>query len=62
MVISKKLYPMIPCLELSGFEGARVNYAEHIFRRSNTDFPAIIFKSETSEVQEITWEELEKEK
>jgi len=40
------------------FEGATINYSEHIFKQENTDYPAIIFKSEKSDIQEISWEEL----
>ena len=42
------------------FEGTRVNYAEHIFRNKNKDFPAIIFQSEHIPLKEISWDELEK--
>ncbi len=40
------------------FQGATINYAEHIFKKENIDCPAIIFKSEISDIQEISWEEL----
>lgn len=40
------------------FEGASLNYAEHIFRNETENHPAIIYKSETSKVQEISWKEL----
>ncbi len=40
------------------FEGASLNYAEHIFRNETEDHPAIIYKSETSPVQEMSWKEL----
>jgi acetoacetyl-CoA synthetase len=40
------------------FEGATLNYAEHIFSARNTQHPAIIFKSEKVENVEISWEEL----
>ncbi|MCZ6899607.1 MAG: acetoacetate--CoA ligase [Bacteroidetes bacterium] len=40
------------------FQGATINYAEHIFKKENTDCPAIIFKSEISDIQEISWAEL----
>jgi len=40
------------------FLGATINYAEHIFKKENTDCPAIIFKSEISDIQEISWAEL----
>lgn len=41
------------------FINARINYTEHIFRNSNTDFPAIISKSETRATTELSWNELE---
>ena len=37
------------------FEGARLNYAEHIFRNRSYENPAIIFGSETSSLVEISW-------
>lgn len=40
------------------FEGSTLNYAEHIFRNQNSDFPAIVFKSETNDLTEISWDEL----
>jgi acetoacetyl-CoA synthetase len=40
------------------FNGARLNYAEHIFRQETDKRPAIIFKSEHSSVQTISWAEL----
>lgn len=42
------------------FEGSKLNYAEHIFRNKNKDYPAILFKSEKKEIKEISWEELER--
>jgi len=42
------------------FEGTKVNYAEHIFRNKNNDFPALIFQSEHIPLKEISWDELEK--
>jgi len=40
------------------FEGASLSYAEHIFRRATSRHPAIIYKSETSAITEISWETL----
>ena len=42
------------------FEGARINYAEHIFRMESSKHPAIIFTSEGNEIKEISWDELRK--
>lgn len=41
------------------FEGATLNYAEHIFRKSTTDRPALLFQEENKPVQAISWDELE---
>lgn len=43
------------------FEGTSLSYAEHVFRKSNDEHPAIIYKSETSGVKEISWRELTKQ-
>ena len=44
------------------FEGATLNYAEHIFRNKTQAHPAILFQSEAGRdagLQEISWTELE---
>ncbi|MGH1366613.1 MAG: acetoacetate--CoA ligase [Calditrichia bacterium] len=41
------------------FEGATLNYAEHIFRMSSAKRPAIIFQSEAEPLGELSWDELE---
>ncbi|WP_164214473.1 acetoacetate--CoA ligase [Virgibacillus sp. YIM 98842] len=43
------------------FDGAEINYTEHIFRNRKTDKPAIIHASEIRETSEITWNELYKQ-
>lgn len=43
------------------FEGATLNYAEHIFRMKNNDQAAIIYQDERSGPAEISWEELERQ-
>ena len=40
------------------FEGSSLNYAEHIFRQFNDQYPALKFKSEFSDLQEMSWAEL----
>ncbi|SKC56158.1 acetoacetate--CoA ligase [Ohtaekwangia koreensis] len=40
------------------FEGTKLNYAEHIFRKANKQHPAIVFKAESGEIQEIYWDTL----
>ena len=34
----------------SWFSGIRLNYAEHIFRQQSQEYPALIFKTESSEI------------
>ncbi|WP_129673998.1 acetoacetate--CoA ligase [Candidatus Chloroploca sp. Khr17] len=41
------------------FEGAKLNYAEHIFRRATTSHPAAIFQAEGRPLTEVSWAELE---
>jgi len=43
------------------FEGATLNYAEHIFRQKNAAQPAIIFQNERQPLTEISWAELERQ-
>jgi acetoacetyl-CoA synthetase len=40
------------------FEGIRINYTEHIFKKSNDNHPAIIFKSENDPIESISWQQL----
>jgi acetoacetyl-CoA synthetase len=40
------------------FAGAELNYAEHVFRNSSPDYPALIFQSEIQPLTEVSWEEL----
>lgn len=40
------------------FEGSLINYAEHIFRKTTTNRPAIIFQREEKEPCSIEWKEL----
>ncbi len=40
------------------FTGARVNYAEHVFRNRTPDRPALKFRSERTPLTEISWDEL----
>ncbi len=43
------------------FEGAKLSYAEHIFRNAQPGTPAIISKTENSTIKELSWNELEKQ-
>lgn len=40
------------------FEGVRLSYSEHIFRKYTDDNPAIIYKNEASDEREISWKTL----
>jgi len=40
------------------FEGAHLNYAEHVFRSMSAERPALMFQSETRPFTEISWDEL----
>ncbi len=42
------------------FPGARLNYAEHIFRNMK-EKPALLFRSERVSLREVTWEELKQQ-
>lgn len=42
------------------FDGATLNYAEHIFRHRNEDHPALVFRSERHLTVRVGWEELER--
>ena len=46
---------------VSWFKGVKLNYAEHIFRNATEHQPAIIFKSESEEIKEISWKDLRSE-
>ncbi len=41
------------------FPGAKLNFAEHIFRAKQEKYPALIFKSERHSVTHVSWDELE---
>src|SRR5229473_2926770 len=40
------------------FPGARLNFAEHVFRNATSDRPALLFRSERHELVEVSWSEL----
>jgi acetoacetyl-CoA synthetase len=50
-----------PMPRVKWFQGTRLNYAEHIFQKKTDSRPAIIFKSENSAIQKISWNTLESE-
>jgi acetoacetyl-CoA synthetase len=41
------------------FPGARLNFAQHVFRNRTPDRPALVWASETTSLGEISWAELE---
>ena len=41
------------------FEGAELNYAEHVFRNAKVDEPAVLHQSELRPLSETSWRELE---
>lgn len=43
------------------FEGATLNYAEHIFRQKTEAHPAILFQNEHQPLTEMSWAELERQ-
>jgi acetoacetyl-CoA synthetase len=45
----------------SWFDGTYLNYAEHIFSKYTDQYPAIIFKSETSDVKSLSWKSLKEQ-
>src|SRR5437867_1040754 len=40
------------------FPGARLNYAEHVFRNATSSRPAVLFRSERHHLVEVSWSEL----
>ena len=42
------------------FEGATLNYAEHVFRKKNDTHPAILFQRENTPLTTVSWQELER--
>ncbi len=55
---------VLPRAEMPGaewFRGARLNYAEHIFRNRTSEYPALIFQAEAQEPVAIGWDELERQ-
>ena len=40
------------------FPGARLNYAEHVFRNATSSRPAVLFHSERHHLVEVSWSEL----
>lgn len=45
--------------EAKWFQGATLNYTQHIFRNRNNNNPALYFKNEVSPLVSISWKEIE---
>lgn len=43
------------------YPNARLNYAEHVFRNAKAHTPALIVRSESAPVSEVSWADLERE-
>lgn len=43
------------------FEGTRLNYAQHVFRKATSDHPAIISGSESGEIKTLSWNDLQQQ-
>ena len=50
--------PATPFWKTKWFTGAQLSYAHHVFRNATPAQPAIIYQNETSEVVEISWQQL----
>jgi acetoacetyl-CoA synthetase len=58
---SKKYTSVLSTRTMPGadwFAGAELNYAEHVFRNTSPERPAMLYQSEDGELGEITWQEL----
>jgi acetoacetyl-CoA synthetase len=47
--------------EKSWFSGMTLNYAEHVFRHSREDLPALYYQSETEPLRAISWMEMKRQ-
>ncbi|MDQ4003132.1 MAG: acetoacetate--CoA ligase [Actinomycetota bacterium] len=59
---SKPYTQVLSSREMPGskwFEGAELNYAEHVFRNAKEDKPAVLHQSELRPLSETRWRELE---
>lgn len=43
------------------FEGSTLSYAEHVFRRRTDEWPAIVYRTETTPIRSLSWAELERQ-
>ena len=61
IIVSKPYTSVLTQRKMPGafwFVGAELNYAQNLFRHATTDHPAIIYKSETGPLIEVSWQEL----
>lgn len=42
------------------FPGARINYARHIFRKRQSDRPAMVYAGESRDLESLSWNEMER--
>lgn len=54
----KEVLTMATMPDFTWFNGAQLNYAEHVFRHENPNQTAIIFSNEQGEHKELSWNEL----
>ncbi|PSR32305.1 MAG: acetoacetate--CoA ligase [Sulfobacillus benefaciens] len=53
------VYEGTPMPDIRWFPGATLNYAEHIFRQSRGAQPALLFQSESSPLEQWSWETMQ---
>lgn len=61
VISSRPYHQVLSSLEMPGakwFEGAEINFAEHIFRNRSDSGTAIIFENEKGKHREVSWKEL----
>lgn len=56
---AKRIMSDDPMPHTQWFQGATLNYAEHIFRNKTAQRPALIFASERQKPVQLSWDELE---
>jgi acetoacetyl-CoA synthetase len=55
---------VLPKREMPGarwFQGARVNYAQNVFRNTSRERPALVYQSESRPLTEMAWQEFERQ-
>lgn len=62
VIAEGKRQPVLTSREMPGanwYPNTQLNYAEHIFRMASDQRPALIVRSETGSVREVSWRELQ---